>query len=187
MILIVDNTHRKMCAEIRRSLLHDGIPCVVCDVDHCDEYMPIPLTIVTERYIMEDVDYISGFHGNPKAVLYDESVDFEDFVRNSFQSVYGDVYKKSKISRVKTTGDQLLFCGRPIHLTPVEKRILNLLQYAPRWYDRKEIANYCLSKGKNAAPSVNVHVCNMNTKANNIAGENIIECRRYSGYRLNMF
>ena len=64
MILIIDNTQRKFRTEIRKRFLSDNIPCMVADVSQYDEYLPAPFTVVTERYLLDEVAYVAGLHNH---------------------------------------------------------------------------------------------------------------------------
>lgn len=69
-------------------------------------------------------------------------------------------------------GEDYLYLGYPMHLTPTEFAILHALQ---------EKGTY--DAGENAA-SVSVHVCAINKKAQSIGGRRLIRTLRGRGYRL---
>lgn len=195
MILIIDNTQRKFRGEIRQKFLADNIPCLVADEDQYDAYMPAAFTVVTEKYLLDDAVYMSEIYNRDPVYLYEDIKDLYNFIINTFSERYGDIFGTSKISRVLTKNGEVLFCGKPLYLTPNEHRILTMLRYAPTdretnekvYYSKEQLAAFCLEKGRSAAGAVAVHICNMNTKANKTVGADIVECRRYKGYRLHIF
>lgn len=197
MILIIDNTQRKFRTEIRKRFLSDNIPCMVADVSQYDEYLPAPFTVVTERYLLDEVAYVAGLHNHDHApiCLHEEVRDMYKYIIEALLEHFGDIFGTSKIARVLTKNGEVLFCGKPLYLTKSESRILNMLKYAPTdsatgekvYYSKEQLAAYCMTDGRNAAGAVAVHICNMNNKANKIAGFDIVECKRYLGYRLHVF
>lgn len=195
MILIIDNTQRKFRTEIRKRLLSDNIPCVVADLSQYDEFLPAPFIVVTERYLLDEVAYLAGMHNQAPICLHEDVRDMYTYIVNAFLERFGDIFGTSKIARVLTKNGEVLFCGKPLYLTKSESRILNMLKYAPTdpvtgekvYYSREQLAAYCMTDGRSAAGAVAVHICNMNQKANKIAGFDIVECKRYLGYRLHVF
>lgn len=196
MILIIDNTQRKFRTDIRNMFLLKNIPCHITETGQCDEYMPVPLTIVTEQYLLDEVSYIAGVHhSNSPIYVYENLRGLYDFAVRAFSEQYGDIFGTTKISRVLTRSGEILFCGKPLYLTDSEQRILNMLKYAPTdpdtkekpYYSREQIAAFCMTDGRSAAGAVAVHICNMNNKANRATGFDIVECKRYLGYRLHVF
>ena len=195
MTLIIDNTQRKFRTEIRKRFLSDNIPCVVADLSQYDEFLPAPFTVVTERYLLDEVAYLAGMHNQAPICLHEDVRDMYTYILNAFQEHFGDIFGTNKISRVLTKNGDVLFCGKPLYLTKSEARILNMLKYAPTdpvtrekvYYSKEQLAAYCMTDGRSAAGAVAVHICNMNQKANKIAGFDIVECKRYLGYRLHVF
>ena len=195
MILIIDNTQRKFRGEIRQRFLLENIPCLVADATQYDEYLPATFTVVTEKYLFDDAVYMAGMHNHDPVYLYEDVKNLYNYIVNTFSEQYGDIFGTSKISRVLIKNGDVLFCGKPLYLTPNEQRILTMLRYAPIdpttkekiYYTKEQLAAYCLEQGRSAAGAVAVHICNMNNKANKTAGVDIIECKRYKGYRLHIF
>lgn len=196
MILIIDNTQRKFRTEIRNMFLLQNIPCYVTETSQCDEYLPAPFTVVTERYLLDEVSYIASMRHDQNPIYVHEGIrDLYDYVIRAFSEQHGDIFGTIKISRVLTRNGEVLFCGKPLYLTKSEQRILNMLKYAPDdpitkekiYYSKEQLAAFCMTDGRSAAGAVAVHICNMNNKANKIAGFDIVECKRYLGYRLHVF
>lgn len=184
MFLIIDNTRRKIRSSFREDMLSRDIPCVVSDTGHADMYMPVSLIIVTEAYLLEDVKYIASFHGNIPVVLWNEAVGMTDFALEKYREIYGVEFENSKINHTVAVGREITFCGRRINLTRSERRILYFLMYNKGWYSREVIAAYCLEGGASDKEAVKVHICNLNNKIKRIAPVHIIDCRRFSGYRM---
>ena len=184
MFLIIDNTQRKMRKIIKEEMMKKNIPCVVTDLNHADLYMPIPLVIVTEKYLYEDAVYIASFYGKSPVVVWDEKTDMITFALNKYKELYDIEFANSRIHHVVNINNEFTYCGKPFKLTPSEARIINFLQYSPGWYSRETIAAYCLKNGRKDKDAVNVHICNINNKSDKLIRIKVIDCRRFSGYRL---
>ncbi len=183
MFLIVDNTHRKIREEIKRKLNGVGVPCVIADVNHCDLYMPCALVIVTERYLLEDVKYISMLNGKSPVFLWDES-DIIEFSAALYKELYDIDIFSSKQGRLVCKGNEILFCGKKLRLTKTEKRIIFFLNYSNGWHDREKLAAYCLKEGKKDKDAIPVHICNINAKAKRLTTNRLIKYKRYIGYSI---
>ena len=196
MILIIDNTQRKFRADVRNIFLLRNVPCFMTETSQCDAYMPAALIVVTEQYLLDEVSYIAGVHrSNCPICVHEDLRDLYDYAIDAFSERYGDFFGTTKISRVLTRGGETLFCGRILYLTDCEKRILNMLKYAPIdpdtneriYYSKEQIAAFCMIDGLDAVGAVTVHISHMNSKANKATGFDIVECKRYMGYRLHVF
>ena len=184
MFLIIDNTKRKIRAAFKEEMMRRDIPCVVSDLDHADQFMPVSLIIVTEEYLVEEAKYVSSFYGSIPVVLWNENVDMTEFALSKYEEYYGIVFENSKINHAVACGRELTYCGRSIKLTRSERRILYFLMYNKGWYSSEVVAAYCLKGGKADKNAVPVHICNLNNKVRRVAPVHIIDCRRFSGYRM---
>ena len=87
MVLIADNTERKMRNAARDALLEMGIPCAVAHTDRIeqDSYLPAGVIVVTERYLLDDVEYMSRLHRPSPIVLYNEDIPLPDFALSAYR------------------------------------------------------------------------------------------------------
>ncbi len=184
MFLVVDNTRRKIRKEIQFNFNAMNIPCVIADLDHCAEYMPAALIIVTEKYLLDDVKYLSKMYDDTPVALWDGITDFCSFACKSYKDIYGlEVLNCSK-GRLKLQNGKVFFGERRIFLTKTEFKILLYLFYTPGWHHKEHIAKYCLNNGKKDMAAVPVHICNINTKFERLAYTRIILFKRYVGYSM---
>ncbi len=184
MFLIIDNTQRKIRKTFKEEMLKRDIPCVISDLDHADMYLPAALVIVTEKYLLEEVKYVTSFYSDVPVVLWDENIDMIEFALSHFKNIYGIEFENSKINHAVVNYREVTYCGRPIKLTRSERRILYFLMYNKGWYSSEVIAAYCLKGGRRDKGAVPVHICNLNSKAKRLTPVHIIDCRRFSGYRM---
>lgn len=184
MFLIIDNTRRKIRNAFKEDMLKSDVPCVVCDMDHAEFYLPVSLIIVTEEYLINDAKYIASFHGDVPVVLWDPNVDMTQFAIAKYKEIFGTEFEYSKINHVVVTGREVSYCGRRLKLTRSERRILYFLMYNKGWYSSEVIAAYCLKGGAGDKNAVKVHICNLNNKVRKVAPIHIIDCKRFSGYRM---
>lgn len=184
MILIVDNTQRKMRREIREYMLSRSIPCCVCDTDNADLYLPAGAVIVTEAYILSDVRYICGMNGNSPVLLCDDGNDIYKFTDDVFGEYCLKRCNGKDSVRAFFENDRLIFRSKEIYLTKTQKRIVRMLLFADDWQTGEKISAYTLKKGRSDEQSVAVHICNINRNTRAVTGAELIECRRFSGYRI---
>ena len=184
MILIVDNTYRKLPSQIREKLFCMGIPCAVTHSDGIDMFLPAGVVIVTEKYILEDVKYMAEMHTPSPVILYDEETDLFDFVYSAYCRYCKESSEGAEHLRIKYDGNGFIFCSKRIHTTKTEKRMLKMLLSVPSWFLPEQISAYCLKDSKADKGIVSVHVCNLNKKTAAATGRAIIDCRRYSGYKI---
>lgn len=187
MILIVDNTHRKMRTEIRDLLLSRCVPCAVTNTDKLDAFLPATVIIVTEKYLYEDVKYLSDMHEYSPIVVYNEKENFKEFVIAVYEEYCKNKYEAKDSRRVIFDEGRYYFCSKELFMTKTEKRIIRALLSKNGWMSAEHISYYCLKGGKEDPKSVAVHICNLNNKVFGVTRHNIISCRRYSGYRINEF
>lgn len=178
MILVVDNTRRKMRKEIRELLRSKGIPCAVSVSDKIDMLLPASCVVVTERYLLEDVKYMVEFHETSPVYLYDTEKSFGDFVLECVNAHVKEAPPNMEFE------DKLYYYGTPIPLTKTELLIARFLSEVPGWHTVENIAAYCLKNGKDGANNVSVHICNINQKCKRLTNVELIDCRRYSGYMI---
>ncbi len=180
MILIVDNTKRKMREKTRADLFNRGIPCVVATTESMDRFLPCDVIIVTERYIFEDAKYIADIYNSSCVILYEEK-DLFDYALN----IHNEKCLLKYYGRmIEYENGMFYFCSSTINFTKTEKRIIACLCCMPDWVSFEVLSAFCLKAAKNSSDSIAVHVCNINSKARKVTGHEIIECRRYCGYRL---
>ena len=181
MFIIVDNTRRKIRTEIALRMHEANLPFIMTDLDHADEFMPCALIIVTEKYLYEDMKYISDLNGKTPVVVWDET-DMAEFAKKTYFELYGrEIFKFNK-NRVFHDGKNVRFCSRRMHFTPTEKKIICFLMYCDGWHSKEQIAAFCLKKGKKAVNSVPVHICNINQISRRHTNNNLIFFRKLEGY-----
>lgn len=186
MILIVDNSERKYIGQTRNAILAKGIPCAASRiVDSLDLLFPARLCIVTERYLLEDVKLMASFHQKKTCIkLIEETKNFADLVLSEYEKFYREDMESALKARLTFHNRSLGYCGMYTSLTMSEMRIMNLL-IASRDYCSWEMINgYCLKGKKNNQGSVAVHISNINAKIRKMFSEDIVECKRFQGYRL---
>ena len=182
MILIVDNTHRKMRKEIKDELFSRHIPCAVIDSERMDRYFPCDIVIATERYIFNDVKYIADIYNSSTVVLYDEKEDLLSFVLRIYDDYKAKHYKKTFALELREM--QLYFYRMPLKLTETESLIVKMLLFADDWITRESLASYCLRSQVPDVGSISVHISNINRKAKAVTGLSLIQYKRFSGYKL---
>ena len=187
MILIADNTYRKMRVTIREKLLSECIPCAVANTDRIDAYLPAALIIVTEKYIYKDVKYLSDMHEFSPIVVFDEVGDFTEYVRSVYDTHCRGAFEGERSKRVIFDNGDYYFCSRKLYMTKTEKRILRALLSRDEWISAEHLSYYCLKRGRYDQKSIAVHVCNLNKKVRSVTGHDLILHRRYEGYRINEF
>lgn len=169
MILIIDNSQRKLRNELRNAYLSHKIPCALSDLDHAADYMPCTVIQVTEKYLYDDAKFLASMYNNIPVLVEDSVMDI---------TVPENPHLKCFIGGVT-------FCSRKIFLTKTEELIVHMLMMTDIWVSSSEIANYCMKVPRKS--SVAVHICNINAKAQKSTGFELIDCRRFSGYRLKRF
>ena len=184
MILIVDNTQRKMRKEIKDHLFSRCIPCAVTDTSRMDKYFPCDIIVVTERYILEDVKYMADIYKCPTVILYDEKEDLLSFVLRIYSEICEKQFKKGFI--LKFVNENLFFAGMPIRITDTQKMMVKMLSFADGWVTRESLALYCLRDSSSDTSAVSVHISNINKKVKEVTGLKLIEFKRFSGYRINV-
>lgn len=183
MFIIVDNTHRKVRKEIATEFNKSKLPYILTDLDHADEYMPCALIIVTEKYLYEDMKYISDLNGKTPVVVWDES-NIVEFAKKAYYEIYGRTIFDFNKNRVYYDGDNVRFCSKRMWLTPTEKKIVCFLMYCDGWHYKEQIAAFCVRKGKKGVNSVPVHICNINQQSRRMTNTNLIYFKRYQGYMI---
>lgn len=184
MILIVDNTKRKMRSDIRTLLLEKSVPCAICNTNSIDIFLPSGACIVTEKYLFDTVRYMSSMHGLSPLYLYNGSDDIFEYVSEIAEGLLQRIKEiESEYHLVFDDGD-MLFCGRTVVFTKTELRIIRMLLLSEDWQRREKIALYCMKDPLADEKSIAVHICNINKKALKSAGRILIEKRRYCGYRI---
>ena len=173
-----------MRSEIVSSFFKNGIPIAVSDTEHMDIYLPCDRIIVTERYILGDVKYLAAMYGKSEVTLYDESVSLGDFVLQIYNEHLRKRCEGEGHRRVELKGSSFTFFRKSVFLTGTEMRILRMLLYYRDWVSAERISLYCLRGSKADGASVAVHVCNINRKMKAATGFEMVEKKRYSGYKI---
>lgn len=182
MVLIVDNTQRKMRREVKEALFSLCIPCSVTSTEKMDRYFPVGAVIATEKYIFSDVKYMAEIYNCP-AYLYDENEDILSFVLK----IYGERYNTSyKSFMLEFSEEELYVCRKHIRLTDTEKMIFKMLLSAEDWTSKESLALYCLKDPCADKGTISVHISNINKKVKAATGFKLIEFKRFSGYRLGL-
>lgn len=182
MLLIVDNTQRKIRREVRDALFSLCIPSAVTNTDKMDGYFPVGTVIATEKYIFSDVKYMADIYSCP-AFLYDEKEDLISFALKVFKERYNTSYKSFML---EFSENELFVCKKHIRLTDTEKMIFKMLLCADDWITRESLAIYCLKDPSSDKSTVSVHISNINKKVKAATGFKLIEFKRFSGYRLGL-
>ncbi len=172
MLLIIDNTKRKLRNELHRKYMKMGIPCALSDMEHAPEYMPCAMIQVTEQYLYEDAVFLASMYGG-----------IEVFVEEGFMPFALGIVSVPHIEPVATG---VRFCSKRIYLTRTEKLIVHMLLMYDRGRVTPELAAaYCMSSP--SVSGIRAHICNINAKAKRATGIELIDCRRYEGYCLHSF
>ena len=151
------------------------------DLDHFDRFLPAELIIVTEKYLIGDVKYLSDMYGQHTIVTLDGELPMPKEVLDTAKRHFGNTDNIRK-SRVTVKDGNVIFCGKKMFLTATERRILYLFLLSDKRYSDEMVTAFCLDNGKSAVP----HIYNINRKARMLTGLDIIECKRYEGYHLKM-
>ena len=171
MILIIDNTRRRLREELRHEYLKRMIPCVLSDLDHCAEYMPCSAVQVTEKYLLKDAAFVADMHGVTDVYCSENVLEFAVPHRE----------------HMLLSSNGVVYCSKSIYLTKTERLIVRLLLFAVKGSVMPEtVRAYCMS-GSAKLSSVCAHISNINKKAVSATGIPLIDCRRFEGYRLHEF
>lgn len=188
MILICDNTKRKMRDEVRDTIISKGIPCAVCHTDDIDKHLPAAIAVATERYIVPDVSYMVDMR-SPKTPVFTFGEDrpLENFVLEVYERILKERANGTGYSHIRVTDKGIMFCNCFIKPTKTELRIIRLLLSLPYWHTAEKITLYCMKDRSSDFSRVAVHISNLNRKAKAATGRCIIDCKRYLGYRITEF
>lgn len=184
MVLIVDSTRRKIFSSIREELLDEGIPCAVADVGGAVDLLPCETVLVAEAYLLEDVQYICSIIPGANIELCVDEKRLSDTARFLFYVSFGK-FQDVRASVCRSADDNsFAIYSKPVYFTKTEKLIITMLLLSSEWKNAECIAAYCKRKGRNDRGSIGVHICNINKKTRAAVGRDIIECRRFMGYRI---
>ena len=184
MILIIDSSFKNTALWEREQLLSEGIPCAACDLSGALELLPAAFVFVTEGHIMEDVKYMCSMIKDLRVIFCKERSDIIDLAR-SMACEYLQKYESvcCPVCRSREEGIFYIY-SKPVYLTKTEELIVTALLAASAWYTPHTLAAFCKSGAKSSADSIGVHICNINKKVRAAVGRDIIECKRYKGYRI---
>lgn len=183
MVLIVDNTQRKLRKEIRDALFSRCIPCAVTNTEKMDAFFPTRIVIATEEYLFYDVSYLADIY-NCDAVLYDQNEDLLSFVLRIFSEHYNESFHKSFM--LEFVDEELFVCKKHIRLTDTERMIFKMLLCSENWVTKDSLALYCLRDPSSDQGSISVHISNINKKVKAATGLKLVAFKRFSGYRLGL-
>ena len=191
MVLIIDNTRRKFRAPLRARFLDADIPCCVASLEQAVALLPASLVVVTEAYLIEDVRDLSALYCAAPVLLHESTDSLYDFVLEAITAHLGSL-SEHDVARVSTREGNTYFFRQRILLTRTERRILNMLKFAPIdpatkapvYYPAEQLAAFCMPRGAQAVGSIPVHIANINRKTICSVHLPIIENKRFHGYRI---
>lgn len=184
MILIVDNTKRKMRSILRENLLEKAVPCALSGSDGIDICLPTAACIVTEKYLYNNVSYMTSIRSPSSLCLYSGEDEIFDLVAGVAEELLLRIKEKESQYHLVFNEGEILYCGKLLCLTKTELRILRMLLLCEGWQTKDKIARYCTNDPVSDENSIPVHICNINKKATSVSGRILVEKRRYCGYRL---
>lgn len=203
MVVIVDGRNRRRSVCLRERFLDAKIACALCTPEEAENFKGAPVTVCfavsetmlslvsvrTAKTVLIAVN-VSGRHMyNPDAVIWDEKLhgDIFEFVVTLAKKHGGINPRELAAGDVLVTPDSAYFHMNYLALTATEHLILFHLTASPEcFHSEEEIRKYACHKSdlRKKSSSVSVHICNINKKAMRAVGQNIIVCRRGSGYAL---
>ena len=184
MILIVDNTRRRIISEIRDSLMDMGIPCAVSGSETCVDLLPSTLAVATEAYIFDDVKYSCSITENVPCVLCADEGALQELSKAAFGDAFLSYCTPVRPIYYSLERNSFFVYSKEIYFTPIEKRIISMLLLDGGWCSGERLLPYCNKSRKVSAQSIGVHVCNINKKTLSAVGIDIISCKRYTGYKI---
>ena len=171
-------------AAVRAGLMQDGIPAILVGDGIRDAE-------IARRVPYVLIDPGTGEAGErfrstvpPRRLLcLKDGVSPTEAVCAVFPRDYGTEFSCFFSRRIRFVQDIVCFRGNPLPFTRNEKRIIRfLLASTGTFFSGDEVAAACLERGSGNA--VAVHVCNINAKTMHDVRLKMIDCRRYSGYRI---
>ena len=116
--------------------------------------------------------------------LCEDESRLSDVARSLFYGEFGK-FQDIRASVYRSRDDNsFMIYSKHVYFTKTEKLIITMLLLSSGWKNAECIAAYCKRKGRNARDSIGVHICNINKKTRAALGRDIIECKRYMGYRI---
>lgn len=188
MILIVDNTRRKIRKELKDLFFKNCVPCHIVHSDKMTFFMPTHYVMPTEEYLIRDIKYCSDMFSEQEVVEYDESVPLITYCTEILNNTFLCKYKNYRCKNIRIIDGKIWFCGKNIRLTKTERRIFNMMLYSNEYYSADIIGAFCLSENaRNHEGTIKVHIHNINKKALYLTGHKLIAHRNYKGYKFNRF
>ncbi len=170
-------------SSLRGVLLAHRIPCALIGPEYgfADAAFRIPFVLFTRegRRVGEGL----ARHLPPQKILdCPPDIPLPVLIRTELYRRYSIDIEHYVCGSLRLSGDAVLYRGYPVRLTPNEERIVRLLAVCrDRYFTGEELAVFCLRGDADAAA---VHVCHLNRISRELCGADMIECRRFSGYRV---
>jgi len=173
-----------MRKEVRVALLKKGIPIAVTDTDRIDAYLPAGVVVVTEEHLMSDVKYMSAMHEHSPIILFEDMKNLVSFADEIYDKYCNDKHDEKGRFNLLYKDSAFYLGALRIAFTKTEARILRMLMCAKGWESAERISLYCFNKQAVNIPCVAVHICNINKKLRALTGFDVIQKKRYYGYRI---
>lgn len=183
MIAIYAKKSDAEAASLRSDLLKQGIPCILIGPEYGHGALMTRVPFVVFGRGCEEIAH--GFRESLPAARVFTSCDavHADALKDRLRSVYGMDYKNLTRSGIRFVIDVFYFYGNPIKLTGLETSIVKLLTICHgNYFTAEEIAAFCLDRG--CAGTIPVHISHINGKNKASRNDQIIESKRYCGYRV---
>jgi hypothetical protein len=168
---------------IRETLRAERIPCALIgpEFGFADAAYRVPFVMFTKG--ARQIGASLARRLPPRRILVcPPDVPLSVLIRTELYRRYSLDMEHYVCGSVRFRGDDVLYRGYPLKLTPNEERIVRLLAVCGgRYFSGEEIAAFCLYGDEDAAA---VHVCHLNRMSRDLCGADVIECRRYLGYRV---
>ena len=184
MIAIYTRAESEWAECLRETLRAEYIPCALIgpEYGYASLAARVPYVILGRDLPIQVDSFLRQIPAH-KILTWSEDASVLSVIREAYKRDFHRDMESIHSGGVWFLRNQIRFRGARLHLTPNEKRILNLLIWCEgRYFLAEEIAVLCLRNASCGA--VAVHICNMNTKALEATNHKMIECRRFGGYRI---
>ena len=92
--------------------------------------------------------------------------------------------KKEELFYIDEAERRAVLLGYIMPLTKSELKILTFIKENDKYTRADDIMQAVFADKEITRENASVHVCVINRKARRISGRNLIECKRYKGYRI---
>ncbi len=171
---------------LRDSFLAVGIPCVLVGPTHGPASVLQKVAFVL--FAPSAIEYSEGVRRKlpeERITLLSGEENAESAVKEverAYLRRFGVNYSCAREDGIRFDAGRVYYRGHYLPLTASEYRIVRFLVHCRKKYCfSEEIAAACLADPEGG---VTVHICNINSKSRKITLYPLIECRRYSGYRI---